>query len=210
MDNLIEGYRKFRTAYYEENHELFKTLAREGQSPKILLIGCSDSRVDPSVIFSAKPGDMFVLRNVANLVPPFAPDHNLHGTSAAIEFAVRGLKVGHIIVMGHAGCGGIQALFETTDTGGELDFFAEWMSLASVARDRALLRSLSSNASDETTLRLCEQEVVAASMTNLMSFPWIRSAVQEGKLQIHGLWFNVKEGELFQLNPISNAFEPIA
>ena len=208
MDDLIEGYRKFRAAYYEENHELFKTLAREGQSPNTLLIGCSDSRVDPSVIFSAKPGDMFVLRNVANLVPPFAPDNNLHGTSAAIEFAVRGLKVSHIIVMGHAGCGGIQTLFQDAASG-EMDFLAEWMSMAQVARDRALLRSLSSNATEETTMRLCEQEVVAASMTNLMSFPWIRELVKQGQLQIHGLWFNVKDGELFRLNPDSNAFEAI-
>ena len=209
MENLIDGYRKFRSAYYEENHQLFKDLARDGQSPKILLIGCSDSRVDPSLIFSAKPGDMFVLRNVANLVPPFAPDHNLHGTSAAIEFAVRSLKVEHIIVMGHAGCSGVQSLFNTQPAD-KLDFVAEWMSLAQVARDRALLRSLSSNASDETTLRLCEQEVVAASMTNLMSFPWIRDGVRNGSLQIHGLWFNVQEGELFQLDPVSNAFEPIS
>ena len=208
MDKLIEGYRRFRSGYYEDNRQLFSTLAREGQSPTTLLIGCSDSRVDPAVIFSAKPGDMFVLRNVANLVPPYAPDNSLHGTSAAIEFAVRTLKVKHVIVMGHGGCGGIQAMFESQETD-KLDFFAEWMSVAQVARDRALLRSLSSNASEADTHRLCEQEVVAASMTNLMSFPWIREAVKQGQLDIHGLWFNVEDGKLFQLNPVSNSFEPI-
>ena len=208
MDKLIEGYRKFRSAYYEENHDLFKTLASQGQSPKALLIGCSDSRVDPAVIFWAQPGDMFVLRNVANIVPPYAPDNNLHGSSAAIEFAVRSLKVEHILVMGHSGCGGVQALFGNKENG-ESDFFASWISVAHVARDRALLRSLSSNASEEETLRLCEQEVVATSMTNLMSFPWVREAVKSGQMKIHGLWFSVGDGKLYQLNPVSNAFEPV-
>ena len=208
MDNLIEGYRTFRRAYYEENHQLFRTLAKEGQSPKVLLIGCSDSRVDPSVIFSAKPGDMFVIRNVANLVPPFNPDHGLHGISSAVEFAVRRLKVEHIIVLGHSGCGGIQALLDDQQPD-DLDFFSEWMSMARVARDRALLRSLSSNANEETKQRLCEQEVVAASMTNLMSFPWIRKSVEAGQVNIHGLWFDVQEGELFRLNPVSNAYETV-
>ena len=208
MENLLEGYRNFRTAYYEENHQLFKNLAKDGQAPNLLMIGCSDSRVDPSVIFSAKPGDMFVIRNVANLVPPFNPDHGLHGISSAIEFAVRRLKVEHIIVLGHAGCGGIQALLDDEQPD-DLDFFSEWMSMAQVARDRALLRSLASNADEETRQRLCEQEVVAASMTNLMSFPWIRKGVEAGTLHIHGLWFNVQDGELFRLNPVSNAFEAV-
>ena len=210
MDKLIEGYRKFRSAYYEKNQELFETLDRDGQSPKILLIGCSDSRVDPAVIFWAQPGDVFVLRNVANLVPPYAPDSNLHGTSAAIEFAVRNLKVEHIIVMGHTGCGGVQALVEGTGEGtNETDFIAGWMTIARAARDRALVRSLSSGASPEATLRICEQEVVAASMANLMSFPWIREAAQAGDLHIHGLWFHVKVGELYKFNPLSNTFEVI-
>ena len=208
MENLIEGYRKFRSAYYEENQVLYEKLAREGQSPNTLLIGCSDSRVDPALIFGALPGDMFVLRNVANIVPPYQPDNNLHGSSAAIEFAVRSLKVEHIIVMGHAGCGGVQALFGNKESG-ESDFFANWISVARVARDRALLRALSSNASEETKLRLCEQEVVATSMTNLMSFPWVQEAVKIGRMKIHGLWFNVIDGELFQLNPVSNTFEPL-
>ena len=208
MEKLIEGYRKFRSAYYEENQKLFDALARDGQSPKTLLIGCSDSRVDPAVIFWAQPGDMFVLRNVANLVPPYAPDGNLHGSSAAIEFAVRSLKVEHVIILGHAGCGGIQALFETAE-GQESDFIGGWIAVARAAHDRALLRALSLNASRETMLRMCEQESIAASMTNLMSFPWIRQRVELGELQIHGLWFNVQEGTLFQLNPVTNAFEEV-
>jgi len=209
MDKLIENYRKFRSTYYESNHELYETLAKEGQAPKTLLIGCSDSRVDPAVIFWAQPGEMFVIRNVANIVPPYKPDCNLHGTSAAIEFAVRSLKVEHVIVMGHAGCGGVQALFGNKE-GQESDFFSDWISVAQVAHDRALLRALSSKATTEETQRLCEQEVIATSMTNLMSFPWIKESVQAGHLQIHGLWFNVKDGQLFILNPVTNSFEPIA
>ncbi len=208
MDKLFEGYRQFRTDYYEKNQKLFETLAREGQAPKILLIGCSDSRVDPSYIFGAEPGDLFVLRNVANLVPPFAPDSHLHGTSAALEFAVRTLKVEHIIVMGHTRCGGVQALMDDVE-GADGDFISGWMAVARGARERALVRSLSAGLSSEQTLRICEQEVVALSMGNLMSFPWIHEPVQYGRLQIHGLWFDVETGELFRLNPVTNVYEVV-
>jgi len=205
MDSLVAGYRKFRSIYYEQNHELFEALARDGQSPKTLLIGCSDSRVDPAVIFWAQPGDMFVVRNVASLVPPYAPDGHLHGTSAAIEFAARSLKVEHIIVMGHSGCGGVGALFGNKE-GAPSDFFADWISVARQAHDRALLRALSLKASHGEMLKICEQEVVAASMTNLMSFPWVRERVEAGEMKIHGLWFNVHDGELYILDPVSNSF----
>jgi carbonic anhydrase len=164
--------------------------------------------VDPSLIFGAEPGDMFVLRNVANLVPPYAPDEQLHGTSAAIEFAVRTLQVEHVIVMGHTRCGGVHALMQDVGESGS-DFVSGWMTIARAARDRALVRSLSAGLNEEQTLRICEQEVVAASMGNLMSFPWIREAAQNGRLQIHGLWFDVETGQLFRLNPASNVYEAV-
>ncbi|MEW5727553.1 MAG: carbonic anhydrase, partial [Pseudomonadota bacterium] len=141
MERLIEGFRRWRETYFEQNKELFEALVQKGQAPKVLLIGCCDSRVDPGLIFGAAPGDIFVLRNVANLIPPYAPDTGLHGTSAAVEFAVRGLEVEHIVVLGHARCGGVRALVEGSSEG---DFIQSWMSIASSARARALALTLSS------------------------------------------------------------------
>ena len=140
MDTLIEGFKRFRAQYFEEHRRLFEALAMRGQTPKVLLIGCCDSRVDPAIIFDAQPGEMFVLRNVANLVPPYAPDTGHHGTSAAVEFAIRGLEVEHVVVLGHARCGGVRALIEGQAGSDDTDFIRGWMHIARSARDRALAR----------------------------------------------------------------------
>lgn len=202
MERLVEGYRLFRETFYSRNRALFDTLAREGQSPKAMIISCCDSRVDPGLIFSAEPGETFVLRNVANLVPPYAPARSLHGTSSAIEFAVRSLQVEHIVVLGHARCGGVKALLE--GSAGDSEFVGSWMAIASAARDRALAAE---DASPEERQRLCEHETVKVSLTNLMSFPWIRERVTAGLLQLHGWYFDIEGGRLWLLDETTGRFE---
>lgn len=188
---FLAGYRQFREQYFRENEAFITDLMTRGQRPRAMMIACSDSRIDPSLKFGAGPGDMFVVRNVANLVPPYAPDDAYHGTSAAIEFAVLGLEVEHIIVMGHARCGGIQALMQHNDH--RDDFISSWVKIAQPAREIAKAAKLSPDAAQ----RLCEQEAVKTSLTNLMTFPWVSTRVAEGKLSLHGWYFDLATATLF-------------
>jgi carbonic anhydrase len=192
MQRLIEGYRRFRETGWIEHRARFEALADKGQRPRALVVACSDSRVDPQMIFGAAPGELFVIRNVANLVPPYEPDAEHHGTSAALEFAVRVLLVRDIVVMGHGLCGGIQALL---DGGGAdtLDFVHPWMEIAAAARERSLAVP-----EDERQLR-CEEESIKVSLANLLTFPWVQARVDSGELKLHGAHFSVATGELLLL-----------
>lgn len=196
MDRLVEGYRRFRATSWPEHRDRFEALAAQGQRPHALVVACSDSRVDPQMIFNAAPGELFVIRNVANLVPPYAPDTAYHGTSAALEFGVRALGVERIVVMGHGLCGGCRALLDPPPAPVD-DFVLPWVSMAAGARERALATGLEG----EDLLRACEHEVVKLSLGNLRSFPWIREAVDGGRLRLEGCWFNVMRGELARLGP---------
>ncbi len=209
MEQLIEGFRRFRNDYFEQHKALFEALAQRGQTPKVLLIGCCDSRVDPAIIFDAQPGEMFVLRNVANLVPPYTPDQGHHGTSAALEFAVRGLNVEHIVILGHARCGGVRALLDSPDPPDQTDFIRGWMQIAISARNRALALTLSAGQPLDAARRLCEQETVAISLGNLMTFPWVRERVEQGTLMLHGWFFDLDGGELFRLDPLTNTYQKV-
>lgn len=203
MDKFLDGYRQFRSTYYSRNEAALKELMARPQKPQAMMISCSDSRIDPSLKFGVEPGDIFMVRNVANLVPPYAPDGEYHGTSAALEFAVLVLEVKDIIVMGHARCGGIRALVQHQEQAA-LDFVASWMKIAQPAYDRA-----AGAAQDEETLqRCCEQEAVKVSLENLMTFPWIKSRVAAGKLAIHGWYFDLESGLLHRMNK-DGAFEPV-
>jgi len=195
MQKFLDGYRKFRSGYYLENKALIDQLMSRGQSPSAMMIACSDSRIDPSLKFGVEPGDMFVVRNVANLVPPFAPDTQAHGTSAALEFAVRVLKVPNLIVMGHAKCGGIKALVEH-DGSVKGDFVTSWMQIAAPAREKALAANLPLT----ETCHLCEHEAVKLSLRNLMTFPWVKTAVEAGKLTLHGWYFDLSDGTLWAVD----------
>ncbi len=195
MDRFIAGYRRFRAKGWPEQRHALESLAESGQRPCALIIACVDSRVDPAVIFDAGPGDMLTVRNVANLVPPYAPDVAYHGTSAALEFGVRVLEVEHIIVLGHGQCGGVNALLEGAPEKAR-DFVAPWMSMAESARARA--RHLTVPSERQTC---CEHEVIKVSLNNLQTFPWIADAVKEGRLALHGAWFSIGTGELLVLQP---------
>lgn len=194
MEKLIDGYRRFRANQWPERRMTFQELAREGQSPRTMVVACCDSRVDPSMIFGAAPGELFVVRNVANLVPPYAPDGRVHATSAALEFGVCVLEVRDLIVMGHAMCGGIRALLQGSPMPAD-DFLGSWMSVAESAKRRVL----ESRTEDPQTA--CEQEAVKLSLDNLRSFPWIRQRIDAGKLHTHGATFDIRSGVLSFLRP---------
>ena len=205
MDELIEGYRRFRAGTWARERDRFEALAERGQKPRVLVVACSDSRVDPQMVFSAAPGELFVVRNVANLVPPYQPDAAYHGTSAALEFGVRVLGVRHVVVLGHALCGGVRALLDGMPPGTE-DFVAGWMGIAREARDRVLRCE---PATEEARQEAGEQEMVRLSLENLMTFPWIRDAVEAGRLRLHGGHFGIRSGRLRVLGP-SGEFAPVA
>jgi carbonic anhydrase len=195
MHRLIAGYRRFRTTSWPQQRRSFESLADEGQRPKALVVACVDSRVDPAMIFDAAPGEMLTIRNVANLVPPYAPDVAYHGTSAALEFGVRILGIRHIVVLGHSLCGGVRALLDGAPDGAR-DFVAPWMSMAESARIAA------SECGSEQERQLCaEREVIKVSLANLMSFPWIARPVAAGDIALHGAWFCIRTGELLVLQP---------
>lgn len=194
MEKLIEGYRRFRAEVWPAERDRYEALAKRGQSPDTMIVSCSDSRVDPQTVFGAGPGEMFVLRNVAGLVPPYTPDAGYHGTSAALEYAVRVLKVARIVVLGHAQCGGVQALVQGAPKEAA-DFVVPWMGLAS-----PILDSVPPHLAGDERLAHCENRVVRLSLDNLMSFPWIADAVNEGRLRLYGYKFGVKNGVLARVD----------
>lgn len=203
MQRLIENYRRFRENAYREHRDLYDALVSQGQAPRAMIIGCSDSRVDPAILFGTAPGEVFVVRNVANLVPPYAPSADYHGTSAAVEFAVRSLKVEHIIVLGHARCGGIAALLDDVSGLGD-DFIRPWMQIAAPARERALAEAAHAGLDPH---RCCEHEAIKVSLANLRGFPWIAERVQAGALDLHGWYFDLETGELLRL--VDGLFVPV-
>jgi len=207
MQDFIDGFSQFRRRYYEDDPALFEALVREGQSPRIMVVSCCDSRVDPGLLFGARPGELFAVRNVANLVPPYEPDGGRHGTSAALEFAVGTLGVERIVVLGHARCGGVQALLQGVDGGGGGEFIPAWMAIARTARDRALALTLTAGQPMSAAQRICEQEVVAISLANLMTFPKIRQKVEAKELTLHGWYFDLVAGHLLHLDPMTNAYK---
>jgi carbonic anhydrase len=199
LEALFAGYRQFRQTVWPERRKLFETLARDGQHPRALVICCSDSRVDPAMVFGAGPGELFIIRNVANLVPPYKPDGDYHGTSAALEFAVRVLQVPRIIVLGHAMCGGVHALLNGFPDSAR-DFVAPWMRIANEARSRAL----ACDPVDAQTA--CEQETVKLSLRNLHSFPWVAERLAEGNLRLYGGSFDIRSGLLTLLQEDGNFY----
>lgn len=201
-EDLKNGYRAFRKGIYNEQASLYEELGR-GQDPDIMIIACADSRAEPADIFNAAPGQLFVVRNVANLVPPYETTDGLHGVSAALEFAVTALEVKHILVMGHGGCGGVQASLSAADDKPVGRFIAPWVSLLDEARRNVL------SDGPEDPQRALEFAGVGTSLTNLMSFPFVAERVQSGKLELHGAWFAISDGELYWRDSGSGDFSLI-
>jgi carbonic anhydrase len=201
---LIEGHFRFREDIYARDRGRYRQLAELGQSPTAMVVACCDARVDVSLIFDAKPGDLFILRNVANLVPPYEPEGKYHGTSAAIEFAVLGLKIPNLIVLGHSHCGGVAAYREKVrDNVTKGGFIGSWLTLLD---DLKLDESDIFSQGDATAFELA---AIRSSLTNLRTFPFVRAREEEGLLALHGLHFDIGSGELLALDPATKHFEPL-
>lgn len=207
IERLVSGYKQFFQQYFVGDDPTYKTLA-EGQSPKALIIACSDSRVDPSVVTKATPGDIFVIRNVANLVPPYQPhDDTYHGTSAAIEFAVKSLGVEHIVLLGHSRCAGIRALIEGyNNNSGGYSFIQPWVDIAKEAKEK--VNAQYHHLPIEEKARMCEEEALKISLKNLETFPYIHEKVADGSLKLHAWHFEIVSGGLTYYNNRVGSFVP--
>jgi carbonic anhydrase len=206
FDDLLAGYRRFRNDGWKAQRDRWSDLA-EGQSPDTLVIACSDSRVDPAQIFDVAPGTIFVVRNVANLVPPYEPDASRHGVSAALEFAVTQLKVPEIIVLGHEFCGGCKAALTQAFAGkapGEGGFVGHWVDMLDEARAHVVAH----HGEGDDAQRIMEREAVKVSLANLRTFPFVTEAEAAGTLTLRGAWFGIREGQLQLLDETGGAFKP--
>jgi carbonic anhydrase len=207
-DRLVSGYRNFLEARLPEEQHRFQDLATRGQKPEIMVIGCCDSRVSPEVIFDAAPGELFVARNVANLVPPYSPDGATRAVSASLEFAVQALRVKHIVVLGHAQCGGIAAYANNIEPLSPGDFIGNWMRLIEPAVSKMPRRG--HDESEREYLTRVEQASVVLTLENLMTFPCVNILVGRGKLKLHGAYFGVAQGELLVYDAGTKKFKPVA
>jgi carbonic anhydrase len=204
---LIIGFRRFKEKYFSDENSVYRQLAASGQSPKTMLIGCADSRVDPAILTDASPGEIFVVRNVANLIPPC--EHSgvgFHGTSSALEFAVGTLQVENIIILGHRQCGGVRALMSGV-TDNPDSFIGHWMSIAEDARKKVLKEH--AHADEDTRWRAAEMESLKVSLRNLRSFPFVQKAISERGLNVIAVYFDLEQGELWDYDESNDRFRQI-
>ena len=201
--NLLEGYKAFATNRLPTEQSRYRELSVKGQSPEVMVIGCCDSRVSPEAIFDVGPGELFVVRNIANLVPVYQPDGNAHGVSAALEYAVTVLKVKHIVVLGHAQCGGIRAFVDKIEPLTPGDFIGKWMQM--FIKPGEVVEQRDHETMAQFVERI-EKAAVFRSLENLMTFPFVRRAVENGQMQLHGAYFGVAEGSLFVLEKAAKEF----
>jgi carbonic anhydrase len=204
--HLLDGYRTFTTQRLPTEQNRYRDLSERGQAPEVMVIGCCDSRVSPEVIFDAGPGELFVVRNVANLVPVYQPDSGTHGVSAALEYAVNVLRVKHIVVLGHAQCGGIRAFVDDIDPLSPGDFIGRWMAMFIKPGEKVSQRERETR--QDFTTRI-EKAAVFRSLENLMTFPFVQAPVERGALQLHGAYFGVAEGSLFVLDRMAKEFKSV-
>lgn len=205
---LVQRYHGWRATTFSDNKAWYRRLATEGQRPRAMVISCCDSRVHVTSIFGVEEGEIFIHRNIANLVPPFVEDGAQHGTSAAIEYAVTALKVAHLIVLGHSSCGGVKGCHDMcSGHAPELDektsFVGRWMDILRPGFERV------KDLDDDKRLKALEHQGVIVSLENLLSFPFVKEAVAAGELSLHGLWTDIGEGELHQLDPETGDFIPV-
>ncbi|MGI9463282.1 MAG: carbonic anhydrase [Aestuariivirgaceae bacterium] len=201
---LIKGYGEFRDGRFAQESERYRILADSGQSPETLVIACCDSRAAPEIIFNSLPGEIFVIRNVANIVPPYTPDGEFHSTSAALEFAVQSLKVKHIVVLGHGRCGGIKAALDPAgDPLSPGDFIGKWMELLGPAAEAVADNEWMTGAERQTAL---ERISIRHSISNLRTFPWVSILEGKDRLSLHGAWFDISGGDLLVMDPDTGDF----
>ncbi len=208
IKKLIQGYGEYRNHYFRENYDLLHKLGTEGQSPKTAFITCCDSRFNPLLITNSNPGDLFIIRNVAALVPPFQEVRGCHGTSAAVEYAVRHLEVEDIIVMGHSDCGGVKSLLSDQEIEDKESFIPAWMNIAKQAREDVLHEHPDADKPDRLPCA-CEQEVIKLSLKNLATFPWVKERLESKKLALHGWYYDLVSGEVLSYRPETNHYKPV-
>jgi carbonic anhydrase len=202
--SLLEGYQAFKDGRFAIERERYRKLAEKGQKPETLIIACCDSRAAPETIFNALPGEVFVVRNVANMVPPYEPDGHYHSTSAALEFAVQSLKVKNIVVLGHGRCGGVKAALDPLDEPlSPGDFIGKWMQLLEGPAKTVSANELMTNAERQTAL---ERISIRYTIANLKTFPCVDILEKKGRLTLHGAWFDIAEGELWVMDPETGDF----
>jgi carbonic anhydrase len=201
--HLIDGYRTFASERLPTEQSRYRELSERGQSPEVMVIGCCDSRVSPEAIFDAGPGELFVVRNIANLVPVYQPDEGAHGVSAALEYAVNVLRVKHIVVLGHAQCGGIRAFIDKIEPLSPGDFIGKWMAM--FIKPGEVVEQRDHETMQKFVERI-EKAAVFRSLENLMTFPFVKTQVASGALSVHGAYFGVAEGSLFVLDPATKEF----
>lgn len=223
LDKLFAGIKSFQQRFYAQDPSRMQDLVERGQQPKVLLISCSDSRVDPALLTDAAPGELFVIRNVANLVPPYNLDGKHDGARAAIEYAVRDLAVEHIIILGHARCGGINALLNMlSGHKPQRDFIGDWVSIAMDSCYRYVIDQLGASVDEDgTSVReidleklqehqhLVERAAIRGSLDKLSSYPWIKERLDNGSLSLHGWWFDLESGDLWTTDAGNTAFLPV-
>jgi carbonic anhydrase len=206
-DTLIDRYRRFKFRHFAPNQDTYEELAASGQNPEVMVVSCCDSRVDPETIFSAMPGELFVVRNVANLVPPYETSGTYHGVSAALEFAVLNLRVRHILVLGHSGCGGVKAALDRDAARQtEAQFISNWMSM--LDNDRAALLTSHPGATPQVVRSELERAAIRTSLANLRTFPCVKTLEGRGRLTLHGAYFDIGSGTLAVLNQATGEFNP--
>ncbi|KAA0968266.1 carbonic anhydrase [Aureimonas fodinaquatilis] len=204
-EHILNGYRHFIEGRYLAETQTYRSLARDGQAPETMVIACCDSRAAPETVFGAAPGELFVVRNVANLVPPYTPDGEFHGTSAALEFAVQALRVRHVVVMGHGRCGGIKAALDPASSPlSPGDFIGKWMSLVETEARQVSANELLTTSEKQTAL---ERISIRLSLANLRTFPCVSQLEAKGKLTLHGAWFDISTGELWAMDPTTGDFQ---
>lgn len=208
MREYAEGNELFQRAYFRQHETELLKLAKEGQNPKALFIGCSDSRVIPDLMVQSKPGDLFVMRNVGNFVPPYKPDEDFHATATAIEYAVSVLKVSEIIICGHTHCGACQALFEDLSDP-SLIHTRKWLSLGESAKQNAVA-ALGGDADREQLLRLTEKFSLLQQVDNLLTYPYVNKLVKEDKLFIHAWYYDIETGRIRYYDPEQKRFVPLS
>jgi carbonic anhydrase len=208
LTRLVEGFEAFRNRHFEVDPALMQSLATEGQRPEVMVVACSDSRVDPAILTCSQPGDLFIVRNVAAIVPPYDPKRTPQGTSSAIEFGVRGLEVRHVVVIGHAQCGGMRLLAEQVGSPRQrragFEFVGDWVRIA----EAGLMSVLQSDIPMAERGRAIEQAGILTSLRNLSSFPWVRERVEAGRLALHGWYFDLASGQMLALDAASARFVP--
>jgi len=200
LEKLLKGYERFHNGYFQRNRKQLEKLAQQ-QAPDVAMVSCCDSRVDTGILFDAEPGEIFVIRNVANLIPPYELQGDYHGTSAALEFAVTCLKVKEVMVLGHANCGGIRALMENDGNIKKNGFIDRWMQIAAPAKKEILARKDLSTF--EEKIDACEKTAISYSLRNLLTHPWVRERVEKGKLQLVGYYYELHTGQLEKIDEIN-------